>query len=159
MKIILSTYWTKILNDLYIFFENHRLTIKADKIEFILFCKPSKNNDVKSYKLHVKDQIIKHSNSVKYLGIFLDQNITFQDEVKIILQKMSCRIKCLYSIRDLFSEQTRLMLLNALVVSHLQYSAILLTRISENLMTTLEKQPNWAIKACFFALNTINPQI
>ena len=42
------------------------------------------------------------------------------------------------------------MLLNALVVSHLQYSAILLTGITENLMTTLEKQLNWAIKACFF---------
>ena len=133
------------------FFENHRLTINADKTEFILFCKPSKNNDVKSYKLHVKDQIIKHSNSVKYLGIFLDQNLTFQDEVKSILQKMSCGIKCLYSLRDLFPEKTRLMLLNALVVSHLQYSAILLTGITENLMTTLEKQLNWAIKACFFS--------
>ena len=37
----------------------------------------------------MKDQIIQHSNSVKYLGIFLDQNLTFQDEVKSILQKMS----------------------------------------------------------------------
>ena len=63
---------------------------------------------------------------------------------------MSCGIKCLYSIRDLFPEKTRLMLLNALVVSHLQYSAILLTGITENLITTLEKQLNWAIKACFF---------
>ena len=146
---MLSLSWKKILNNLYIFFENHRLTINADKTEFILFCKP-KNNDVKSYKLHVKDQIIKHSNSVKYLGVFLDQNLTFQDEVKSILQKMSCGIKCLYSIRDLFPEKTRLMLLNALVVSHLQYSAILLTGITVNLMTTLEKQLNWAIKACFF---------
>ena len=71
----------------------------------LYFCKPSRNNDVKSYKLHLKDQIIKHSNSVKYLGIFLDHNLTFQDEVKKILQKMSCGIKCLYSIRDLFPEK------------------------------------------------------
>ena len=98
----------------------------------------------------MKDQIIKHLNSVKYLGVFLDQNLTFQDEVKSTLQKMSCGIKCLYSIRDLFPEKTRLMLLNALVVSHLQYSALLLTGITENLMTTLEKQLNRAIKACFF---------
>ena len=140
-------------------FENHRLTINADKTEIILFCKPSKNNDVKSYNLHVKDQIIKHSNSVKFLEFFLDQKLTFQDEVKSILQKMSCGIKCLYSMRDLFPEKTRLMLLNALVVSHLQYSAILLTGFSENLITTLEKQHNWAIKACFIALNTIIPQI
>ena len=97
----------------------------------------------------MKDQIIEHSNSVKYLGFFLDQNLTFQDEVKNNLLKMSCGIKCLYSIRDLFPEKTRLMLLNALVVSHLQYSAILLTGITDNLMT-LEKQLNWAIKACFF---------
>ena len=43
-----------------LFFENHWLTINANKTEFILFCKPSKSNDVKSYKLHVKDQLIKH---------------------------------------------------------------------------------------------------
>ena len=51
------------------------------------------------------------------------------------------------------------MLLIALVVSHLQYSAVLLNGITENLMTTLEKQLNGAIEACFFALNTIFPQI
>ena len=69
------------MNNSYLF-ENHRLTINADKTEFILSCKPSKNNDVKSYKLHVKDQLFKHSNSVKYLGFFIDQNLTFQNEVK-----------------------------------------------------------------------------
>ena len=63
---------------------------------------------------------------------------------------MSC-IKCLYSIRDLFPEKkTRLMLLNTLVVSHLQYSAVLLNEITENLMERLEKHFNWAIEACFF---------
>ena len=68
-------------------FENHRLTINGEKTKFILFCKPSKNNDVKSYKLHVKDQLIKHLNSVKYLGICLDHNLTFQNEVKIFCRK------------------------------------------------------------------------
>ena len=41
------------------------------------------------------------------------------------------------------------LLLNALVLSHLHYSAILLTGISENLITTLDKQLNWVNKACF----------
>ena len=62
---------------------------------------------------------------------------------------MATGIKTLYAIRDVFPTATRLLLLNALVLSHLDYSAILLTGISENLITTLEKQLNWGIKARF----------
>ena len=36
-----------------------------------------------------------------------------------------------------------------LVISHLHYSAILLGGIRDNLITILEKQLNWGIKACF----------
>ena len=39
---------------------------------------------------------------------------------------------------------------NALIMSHLHYSAVLLNGITENLLTTLEKQLNWGIKACFY---------
>ena len=62
---------------------------------------------------------------------------------------MACGIKFLYSIRDYFPEKVRLLLLNALVISHLHYPAILLNGLTENLNTTLEKQLNWGIKACF----------
>ena len=86
---------------------------------------------------------------MKYLGVYLDQNLDFQDEVKNILRKMATGIKTLYARRDIFPNATRLILLNVLVLSHLHYSSILLTGISEILITTLEKQSNWGIKACF----------
>ena len=86
---------------------------------------------------------------MKYLGVYLDQNLDFQDEMKNILRKIATGIKTLYAIRDFFPTATRLLLLNGLVLSHLHYSSILLTGISENLITTLEKQLNWEIKACF----------
>ena len=75
--------------------------------------------------------------------------LTFQWEVKNLLRKVAAGIKTLYAIRDLFPEKTCLLLLNALLMSHLQYSAILVNGISENLLTTLEKQISWAVKACF----------
>ena len=131
------------------FFESHQLTINANKTEFICFCKPSKNNFAGSHTIKVKNQIINTSTTVKYLGVYLDQNMNFQDEVKNILRKMATGIKTLYAIRDIFPTATRLCLLNALVLSHLHYSSILLTSVSENLNTTLEKQLNWGIKACF----------
>ena len=117
------------------------------KTEFITF--QTKNNKSKKTNLIVRDEVIRSSSSVKSLGVYLDQILTFQEEVKHILRKMACGIKTLYSIRDYFPEKVRLLLLNALVISHLHYPAILLSGLTENLNTTLENQPNWGIKACF----------
>ena len=62
---------------------------------------------------------------------------------------MACGIKTLYAIRESFPEKTRKLILNALFISHVHYSAIVLNGISEHLLTTLEKQLSWAVKACF----------
>ena len=79
----------------------------------------------------------------------MDQNLTYQDEVKNLLVKIACGIKTIHSVRDLFPEKTRFLLLHALVISHLHYSSVLLNGVTENLLTTLEKQLSWAIKALF----------
>ena len=41
------------------------------------------------------------------------------------------------------------MLLNSLVISHIHYPAKLIIRISQKLITTLEKQLSWGVKDCF----------
>ena len=44
--------------------------------------------------------------------------------------------------------KTRLLIMHALVISHLHYPAILFIGISANLMISLEKQLSWAVKTC-----------
>ena len=92
---------------------------------------------------------VKQKNTVKYLGVMLDKHLTFQDEVKNILRKMARGIKTLNAIKYNFPIATRITLMNALVLSHLHYSAILLSGISNQLQITLDKQINWAIKSCY----------
>ena len=132
------------------FFQSHRLTVNANKTEFIIFCKPWKNNATQNYTLRVENEIIQTSANVKHLVVYLDRNLTYQNEVKNILRKMACGIKILYALRDFLPINARLLLFNALIMSHLHYSAVLLNGITENLLTTLEKQLNWGIKACFY---------
>ena len=110
----------KIVRKLVLYFETHQLTINAEKTEFITFSKLSKNETVEHLKLQVKDQIIQTSSCVKYLGVYLDRNLTFQNEIKNILRKMATGIKVLYNLQNFFPEKTKLLLLNALVISHLQ---------------------------------------
>ena len=94
---------------------------------------------MRDMEIQVDSKTISPSNHVKYLGVFLDRNLTYQDEVKNLLMKMACGIKTIYSVRDLFPEKTHFLLHNALVISHLHYSSVLLNGITENLLTTLEK--------------------
>ena len=65
------------------YFEKHRLNLNESKTEFIVFCKRSKNNSTKNLTFRVRNHMTKHSSFVKYLGIYLDQNLTYEYEVKI----------------------------------------------------------------------------
>ena len=83
------------------------------------------------------------------MGVTIDSALTYQDEVKSILRKMACGIKTLYSLREVISDNCKVLTLNALVISHLHYSAVLLNGINNNLIRSIEKQLIWGVKACF----------
>ena len=118
------------------------------KTEYIVFT-PSKKARTPSY-LNFNDVNIGESLSVRYLGIILDNKLNFKEEIKRILSRMACSIKILKDIRNCFPiKTTRVTLLNALVLSHIQYLSLILFDIRKNLMITLEKQLNWGIKVCF----------
>ena len=119
------------------------------KTELIVFSKKkhSRKKDEK-YTITLDDKIIEEKTNVKYLGVVLDQFLTFQDEIKNILRKMACGIKTFQSIKKPLSVKTRLLIMHALVISHLHYPAILSSGISAYLMISLEKQLSWAVKTC-----------
>ena len=116
------------------------------KTEYIVFA--PKKARTPSY-LNVNDVNIGESSSVRYLGKILDNKLNFKEEIKRILSRIACSIKILKDIRNCFPIKTRVRLLNALVLSHIQYSSLMLVGIRKNLMITLEKQLHWGIKVCF----------
>ena len=99
--------------------------------------------------MNMDNKIIAESNSVKYLGVLIDSKLKFDGEVKRILQRMACGIKVLNTLSKSLPEKTKILLLNATVISHLHYTALILIRLQKSLLTTLEKQLNWGIKTIF----------
>jgi hypothetical protein len=63
---------------------------------------------------------------------------------------MSAGIKTIYIVRNYVPQSTRIILLHALVLSHFNYSCHLFTSINAALLDSIEKQLNWALKACYF---------
>ena len=86
---------------------------------------------------------------MKYLGVIIDSKLKFDGEVKKILQRTPCGIKLLNSVIKSLTDKTKVLLLNAIVISNLHYSALILIGLQKSLLITLEKQLCWGIKSIF----------
>ena len=123
--------------------------MNADKNDLLILNKPIHNTLTEKKSIKVSNETIIPSSNIKYLGVISDRNLTFQDEVKSILQKMAFGIKSINSIKNCLPINTRLLLLKAIIVSHIHYPAVLLSGISSSLLISLKKQLSWAVKICF----------
>ena len=121
--------------------------MNPSKTEFKLFSR--NRNFSESESIKIGNEIITESKSVKYLGVHIDKNFSFQDEVKHLLKKMAGGIKTIYTLRNRIPTFLMKTVLNAFVISHLHYSLLLIQSIDKNLLISLEKQLNWAIRACY----------
>ena len=63
---------------------------------------------------------------------------------------MAAGIKTIYTIRRTTPDNMKKLILNALVLSHIHYSAAIIQSINQNHVLTLDRQFNWAVKASFF---------
>ena len=127
------------------FFAKSQLVVNNQKTEYIVF---STRKRLTNTVLNVENERIAESNSVKYLGVIIDSKLKF-DGVKKKFQRMACGIKVLNTLSISLPEKTKLLLPNAIVISHLHYSALILIGLQKSLLTTLVKQLNWGIKSIF----------
>ena len=112
-----------------------------------LFLEPLKRTKSKKYLL--TDLQFSRKKVVKYLGINIDCNLSFDEEIKIVLRKMPVGIKVIYSNKKIFPEKTRSALLNSFVLSHLHYPIVLFSGLKKSLRVTLNRQLNCGLKAYF----------
>ena len=64
-------------------FNNNKLTINYVKSEAINFGKPTKE------KVKLKNNALDYNTSCKYLGIYIDKNLTFRDHVDFVVKKLN----------------------------------------------------------------------
>ena len=54
-----------------------------------------------SVTVHISGQVLSQVPFTKYLGVFIDQNLTWQKHYEYVLQRISGKVHCLYCLRPL----------------------------------------------------------
>ena len=122
----------------------------ALKTQVVILSKHANPGNLK-LSIEVGEKTIHSSISMKYLGLSMNCNRSFQSQTKTMLRSMATPLRNLHQKRRNFPSITRLVLFKALVLSQLQNHILFFTGLSKRLINSLDRQIDWGIKTAFFA--------
>ena len=101
----------------------NKLTIHSGKTKLLVVS--TKISTQHNASIRFIDKEISRSNCCKYLGVYLDSKLTFNDHIKYINGKISRLTGILYKIRDNLPMKTRLDYYYAYIYPYLSYNIII----------------------------------
>ena len=97
-------------------FSTNLLTLNISKCNFIIFGSPEKLNHIQDILFQVEDTCIERTQSLKYLGVTLNQSMSWANHVDAISTKVKQRIGLIRRMRNVFRLQASVALYNTLIL-------------------------------------------
>ena len=101
---------------------SNRLSLNVLKTEFIIF-KPPKTSLPQRITLKLNGTTLYESNKIKYLGIIMDDRLTWKHHITELSKKISKSIGIIFKMKNLCPQRISVSLYHSLVHSHLSYGA------------------------------------
>ena len=125
--------------------EVNKLSLNLDKTHFMIFRKGKSkvtiNND-----LMIKNVKIKQEQHTKFLGVILDQRLTFLNHIMLIKGKMARALGVLYKCKKSLKQNTLLTLYNAFLYPYINYCISVWGNTYQAYLKPLIKLQNRAIR-------------
>ena len=104
------------------YFNDNLLTLNVEKCKFVLFGSPRKLNLFRDLSLEINAQILERKECLEYLGIKLNQNMSWSDHIDTLCKKVSQRLGVLRRVKYLLPLHGRLTLYNGLILPLFDYA-------------------------------------
>lgn len=101
----------------------NKLVLNSNKTKFIKF-RPQQQR-CNDFIILSDGERVPEVNTVKYLGVYLQSNLSWKNHIQHVKSKISPVIGILYKLRNKLDENTKLMIFEALVQSHINYLSMI----------------------------------
>ena len=98
----------------------NKLSLNLKKTHFIIFRKARKKVEV-SQNIIIDNVIISRTNKTKFLGVIIDELLSFQQHIMYIKAKVAFGLVILYKTKKYLHQKTLTQLYNAFIYPHLTY--------------------------------------
>ena len=134
-------------NSIQMLFKSNYLKVKT---KFVIFGTPGKLRqiDASTCNMRINNNIVQRTKEVTYLGVIVDESLTWTLHVKYVAKKMSWAMGRL--IKYLVPFKIKKMIYSALVIPNLEYCCLTWSATSEANLSMLQKTLN---RCCRTVLN------
>ena len=137
----------------------NKLTLNYGKTKYMIFQKKGISHRLlKKINLNINKNNIKQVEIFEYLGVYVDNKLSWQNHVQNLQTKLAKFTGLVYKIRNFVPRKIIMMIYNALVGSYLRYAIRAWGSCSPHLKNTLQAAQNKAIRALMFLPYTSNVQ-
>ena len=124
----------------------NKLKMNNSKTEFILFGSRGQLNKCQTKKINICGDFVNLQKCIRYLGVFLDETLSFKDHIKKKCNTAMYNYFKIKSVRKYLSKEATEILVLSLVVSHLDYCNVVLYGISKTDLLKLQRIQNMCAK-------------
>ena len=103
---------------------SNRLSLNVKKTHFMVFKTPRKLIDTSNISIQISDESISQTKASKFLGIIIDENLTWKTHMNDIARKVAKNIGIINKVKTIFSERMLLMLYFTMIYPYLSYGNI-----------------------------------
>ena len=109
-------------------FAANKVSLNVEKTRYFFFHKPSKKDNIPLQlpNLTINNHKIKREESIKFLGVLLDKNVTWKEHLKYIESKCAKNIGLLYKAKHHLNKKCLLALYHSYVNTHVNNASIAL---------------------------------
>ena len=126
-------------------FNNNQTTANPDKFQSIILSR----DRVDQFDISLDGHVISRGNSLKMLGVTLDDNLNFNEHVRNICQTASCQINALKRISNFLNEQCRMNVYKSFISANFNYCPIVWLFCGKTNLNKLEKLQERALATVF----------
>ena len=124
-------------------FEANKLSLNIGKTKYFLFHKPSRKDDLPHLlpRLPIKMHKVERVKSIKFLGVLLDENLSWKDHIKYIENSVSKNIGLLYRAKLFLDKNLLLTLYYSYIHTYFNYTNLLWGSTNRTNLKKLLSQP------------------
>ena len=90
-------------------------------------------------RIHINNEPLKHLSVAKFLGMYIDSNLKWDDQINNMILKISAKIGILRFLRKIVPIDTLMHLYNAIFKPHFDYGDVVYDSASITSKTRLQK--------------------
>ena len=126
--------------------DNNLMKANVSKTKVMLLGTPNKTSKCNHINVLMNGTAVENVNTFKYLGVTIDANLKWNDQVKNICRKVSNSLGIMRRIKQYVPQKSLISIYNTMILPHFDYGIVIWSNCNDSAINKVQKLQNTAMR-------------